>query len=50
MGVGAKNLVEVEKEVIRKVEQPKSVDGVVNPQYQIPITNYNNNQKVMLIK
>ena len=40
MGVGENSLVEVEKEVVSKVEQPKSVDGVVNPQYQIPITNY----------
>ena len=40
MGVGENSLVEVEKGVISKVEQPKSVDGVVNPQYQIPITNY----------
>ena len=40
MGVGENSLVEVEKEDVRKVERPKSVDGVVNPQNQIPITNY----------
>ena len=39
MGVGAKNLVEVEKVVVRKVEIPKSVDGVDIPRNQILILN-----------
>ena len=40
MGVGTNPLVEVEKDDVREEGRPKSVDGVVNPQNQIPIMNF----------
>ena len=40
MGVGANPLVEVEKDDVREEGHPKSVDGVVNPQNQIPNMNF----------